>query len=239
MAKYFIFHVYHHAQIIHFLFCPKWHIVKQVLFSLCPIDLKLLGHLFMSISFPHAKMQPHLPSSHLIMIFQSFCPERNLVKEAQARHIQMSCSFEWSFISSNHSLPPKLSSCHASMWAQLQIFVSAQNFRLWSKYILSCSIMAANISRTSSIHITSHHQVVSQSLWPFALWNFSKFLVRINLSKASAILVHPNNMKLFEHLHIFKSLGHAQFQLNLHLHVSATSSSLILAIIVVSTASTI
>ena len=170
---------------------------------LCPIDLNLLLNLFMSISLPHPKMQPHFPSNYLIMIFQSFFPKRNFV-EVQARHIQMSWNFSWSSISSYHSPPPKLSSCHATMWAHLQFLVSGQNFSLWSKYILSCSIMAANISRTSSIHITSHHQVVSQSLWPFALWNFSKFLVRINLSKASAILVHPTGMKLLEHLYIFK-----------------------------------
>ena len=124
---------------------------------LCPIDLKLLGHLFLSISLPHHKIRPHLPSSHLIMIFQSFCLERNFVKEVQARHIQMSCNFAWTFISSYDSSPPKLSSCNASMWAQLQIFVSAQNFSLWSKYILSCSIMAVNSPRPSIIHITYLH----------------------------------------------------------------------------------
>ena len=58
---------------------------------LFPIDLKLLVHLFLSISLPHAKMQPHLPSNYLIMIFQSFYPERSFVKEVQAKHIQMSC----------------------------------------------------------------------------------------------------------------------------------------------------
>ena len=129
---------------------------------LFPIDLKLLGHLFLSISLPHAKMQPHLPSNYLIMIFQSFCPERSFVKEVQARHIQMSCHFAWSLISSYHSPPPKLSSCHASMWAHLQFFDSVQNFSLWSKYILSCSIMAANFSRPSIIHITYLH--------PFWAW---------------------------------------------------------------------
>ena len=124
---------------------------------LFPIDSKLLGHLFMSISLAHAKMQPHLPSSHLIMIFQSFCPERNFVKEVQARHIQMSFNFEWSFISSNHIPPPKWISFNASKWAQPQIFVSVQNFSLWRKYILSCSIMAANFSMLSIIHITYLH----------------------------------------------------------------------------------
>ena len=122
-----------------------------------PIDLKLLGHLFLSLSLPHAKMQPHLPSNYLIMIFQSFYPERSFVKEVQARNIQMSCHFAWTLISSYHSPPPKVSSCHASMWAELQFLISGQNFSLWSKYILSCSIMAANVSRPSIVHITYLH----------------------------------------------------------------------------------
>ena len=126
---------------------------------LFPIDLKFLGHLFLSISLPHTKMQPHLPSNYLIMIFQSFFPERSFVKELQARHIQMSCHFAWSLISSYHSPPPKLSSCNASMWAHLQFFDSVQNFSLWSKYILSCSIMAVNFSIPSLIHITYLHQI--------------------------------------------------------------------------------
>ena len=136
---------------------------------LFPIDLKLLGHLFLSISLPHYKMQPHLPSNYLIMIFQSFCPERNFVKEVQARHIQMSCNFAWSSISSYHSPPPKLSSCHASMWAHLQFFDSVQNFSLWSKYILSCSIMAANFSRPSIIHITYLHPFWACFIKPIVL----------------------------------------------------------------------
>ena len=131
---------------------------------LFPIDLKLLGHRFLSISLPHAKMQPHLSSNYLIMIFQSFYPERSFMKEVKARHIQMSCNFAWSFISSSHSPPAKLSSFNASMWAQLQIFDSVQNFSLWSKYILSCSIMAVNFSRPYPIHIKYLHQVVAQSI---------------------------------------------------------------------------
>ena len=129
---------------------------------LCPIDLKLLGHLFMSISLTPAKMQPHLPSNYLFMIFQSFCPERNFLKEVQASHIKMSWNLCMNSISSYHSPPKKLSSCHASMWAHLQFFDSVQNFSLWSKYILSCSIMAANFSRPSIIHITYLH--------PFWAW---------------------------------------------------------------------
>ena len=124
---------------------------------LFPIDLKLLGHLFLSISLPHAKMQPHLPSNYLIMIFQSFYPEISFVKEVQARHIQMIFHFAWSLISSYNSPPPKYSSCHASMWAHLQFFDSVQNFSLWRNYILSYSIMAANFSRPSIIHITYLH----------------------------------------------------------------------------------
>ena len=151
----------------------------------------------------------------------------------------MSYNFAWPFISSNNSLPPKLSSCHASVWAKLQIFVSVQNFSLWSKYILSCSIMAANFSRPSSIHITSLHQDVAQSLWPFALWKFSKFLVRINLSEASAILVHPNGMKLLGNLNIFKSLGHNHFQINWCNYVSASSKFPFLAIMALSIATTL
>ena len=82
-------------------------------------------------------------------------------------------------------------------------------------------------------------QVVAQSLWPFALWNFSKFLDRINLSEASAILVHPNGMKLLGHLNIFKSLGHNHFQLIWCNYVSAPSKSPFLAIMTLSTASAI
>ena len=65
---------------------------------LCPFEPKLLGQLLLSISLLHDKMQTHLPSSNLIMIFQSLCLERNFVKEVQARHIQMSCNFAWSCI---------------------------------------------------------------------------------------------------------------------------------------------
>ena len=129
---------------------------------LFPIDLKLLGHLLLSISLPHAKMQPHLPSNYLIMIFQSFYPERSFVKEVQARPIQMSFHFAWSLLSSYYISPPKYSSCNASMWGHLLFFDSVQNFSLWSKYILYFSIMAANFSRPSIIHITYLH--------PFWAW---------------------------------------------------------------------
>ena len=131
---------------------------------LCPIDLKSFENIFMSITLPHAKIQAHLPSNYWLIILQSFCPERNFVKEVQARHIQMSCTFAWSFLSSNNSPPPKLSSFNATMWAQLQIFDSVQNFSLWSKYILSCFIMAVNFSRPYPIHINALHQVVIQSI---------------------------------------------------------------------------
>ena len=82
---------------------------------LFPIHLKLLGHLFMSISLPHAKMQPHLPSNYLIIIFQNFYPARSFVNEVQHRHIEMSCNLCMTSISSYHSPPPKLSPFHASM----------------------------------------------------------------------------------------------------------------------------
>ena len=136
---------------------------------LSPIDHKLLGHLFLSISLPHAKMQPHFPSNYLIMIFQSFCPERSFVKEVQARHIQMSFHFAWSSISSYHSPPKKLSSCHASMWAHLQFFVSVQIFSLGSKYILYCFTMAENFPGPSPIHITYPHKFWDQFIKPLFL----------------------------------------------------------------------
>ena len=107
---------------------------------LFPIDLKLLGHLFLSISLPHAKMQPHLPSNYLIMIFQSFCPDRSFVKKVQARHIQMSCNFARFFIWSNNDSPPNLSSCNLSMWTQLQILDSGQIFSLWITIFYIASI---------------------------------------------------------------------------------------------------
>ena len=178
---------------------------------LCPIDLKLLGHRILSISLPHAKMQPHFPSSNLIIVFQSFCPERNFVKEVQARHIQMSCNFAWSFISSNHRPPPKLSSCNASMWAQLQIFDSVQNFSLWSKCILSCSIMADNFSRPSPTHITYLHKIVAHFTWPIALRIFLKFLDRNNSCEGSTILASSFGMKFLQHHYMPKSSSFAKF----------------------------
>ena len=67
---------------------------------------------------------------------------------------------------------------------------------------------------------------------------FSKFLSREKLYEASASLVDPNGMKLFEHLHISKSLGHAHFHLIPCTYVSATSSFPNLAIMALSTATT-
>ena len=126
---------------------------------LCPIDSKLLVHLFMSISLPHAKIQLHLPSDYLSMIFQSFCPERNFVKEVQARHIEISWNFATSFIWSTHDSIPNLSSFHSSMWAQLQFFVSGHILGLWSKYILYSFNVAEIFPGPSPIHITYLHKI--------------------------------------------------------------------------------
>ena len=170
-------------------------------------------------------MQPHLPSSHLIMIFQSFCPERNFVKEVQARHIQMSCNLCMTSISSYHSPPPKLSSCNASMWALLQFFDSVQNFSLWSKYILSCSIMAVNLSRPYPTHITYLHQICAYFVWPFSLRKFPKLLFREYHHEGSTTLAFPNGMKFVWHSHMPKSPCLAKFQLKWLLHLSAPSWS--------------
>ena len=103
---------------------------------LCPIDSKLLGHLFMSKWLPHDKFQLNFPSKYSWAIFQSSCLRESVVKEVLARHIQMSWNFARSFIWSNHHSPPNFSSCNSSMWSQLQILVSSQIFSLWSNYIL-------------------------------------------------------------------------------------------------------
>ena len=74
------------------------------------------------------------------------------------------------------------------MWAHLQILVSAQNFSLWSKYILSCSIMAVNFSRPSIIHITYLHPFCLEEMFvkqvPFWLgqlvWDFLSIFIGPN-----------------------------------------------------------
>ena len=55
-----------------------------------PNDPKLVGHLFMSKSLPHAKIQLYLPSQSFLVNFQSFCQTEATVKEVLARGIQMS-----------------------------------------------------------------------------------------------------------------------------------------------------
>ena len=167
MAKLFIAMFKNNPPIIHFLVCPKWHIVKQVPFS----SSQLTSNTLVIFSCPYNRhmMQPHLPSNYLIIIFQIFCPERSFVKEVQARHLKMSCNFASTLISSYYSPPPKLSSFNASMWSHLQFFDSVQNFSLWSKYILSCSITAGNFYRPSSIHITSLHPFWTHFIKPLFL----------------------------------------------------------------------
>ena len=115
-----------------------------------PIDSQLLGHLFLSISLPCAKAQPHFPSNYFSMILQSFCPEWNFVKEVYSRHVQMRWTFSTSFIWSNHHSAHKLSSCNLSMWAQIQILVSGQIFSLWSNYIFILLHLSWKFSRAFS-----------------------------------------------------------------------------------------
>ena len=169
---------------------------------ICLIDPKLLGQLFLSISLAHAKIQLNLPSKYSWAIFQSSCLREVIVKEVQARHIQMSWNFARSFIWSNHDSPPNMSSCNSSMWAQLQILVSGQIFSLWSNYILYCFNWAETLPGHASTYINSLHQVLPQLVNPIALCNFSKFLSRMKLCEASATLVFPNGMKLLQKLHI-------------------------------------
>ena len=139
----------------------------------CPIDSKLLGHIFISISFPCAKFHTHLPSNYFSVILQSSCPERNFVKEVYSRHVQMRWNLVTSLIWSNHASPPNFSSWRSSMYAQLQILVSGQIFTLWSNPILPCFIWAANLPGHSYIYLYSLHQVMAQSSYPFTLSKFS------------------------------------------------------------------
>ena len=99
--------------------------------------------------------------------------------------------------------------------------------------------MVEHFPEPSPTHITYLHKILDQFIKPFALCNFSKILSREMLYEASASLVDPNGMKLFGHLHIFKSLGHAHFQIIPSTYVTATSSSLTLAIMTLSTTSTL
>ena len=162
---------------------------------ICLIDPKLLGHLFLSISLAHAKMQLNLPSKYFSAIFQSFCPGRNFVKELYSRNIHMSLNFSGSFLGSNNDSPPNLCSCNLSMWAQLQILFFGQIFSLWSNYILYCFNWAETLQGHASTYINSLHQVLAELVNPIALCNFSNFLSRMKLCEASATLVFTNGMK--------------------------------------------
>ena len=87
MAKYFICHVYHHAQIIHFLFCPKWHIVKQVLFSFSQFTSNSLD----TFSCPY---HFHMPKCNLIflVIISLWFSKVSIQKEALWRRCKLGIS---------------------------------------------------------------------------------------------------------------------------------------------------
>ena len=136
---------------------------------ICLIDPKLLGHLFLSISLAHAKIQLTLPSKYSSAIFQSSCLWEVIVKEVQAMDIQMSCNFERSFQWSSNDSPPNMSSCNSSMRAHLQILVFGQIFSLWSNYILYCFILRENLPGHSPTQITSLNKFWHQCFKPIFL----------------------------------------------------------------------
>ena len=111
------------------------------------------------------------------------------------------------------------------MWAQEQIFVSGNIFRLWSKYILYCFKNPDKLPDHSYTHKTSLHPIWHHFIDPFDHHNYSKFLPRGDVFEASTILALPNGMILGEHHHMTKSLSFAQFELKWTLHVSASSWS--------------
>ena len=90
MAKYFIAMFIDHPPIIIFLFCPKWHFVKEVSFIFFLLTPNLFGHVYMSKLLPHAQFQIYLPSQSSSVNFQSFCLTEGFVKEVLARSTQMS-----------------------------------------------------------------------------------------------------------------------------------------------------
>ena len=51
---------------------------------------KIFGHDISSNLLPDAKIQLYLPSQSSLVIFQSFCQAEAIVKEVQARSIQIS-----------------------------------------------------------------------------------------------------------------------------------------------------
>ena len=109
------------------------------------------------------------------------------------------------------------------MWAQEQFLFSVQIFSLWSKCILSCSIMADNFSRPSPTHITYLHTIVAHFTWPIALRIFLKFLDRNDSCEGSTILVSPFGMNFLQHHGMFKSSGFAKLYPNPSLLVSVSS----------------
>ena len=84
MAKYFICHVCHHAQIIHFLFCPKWQNVKQVTF----IFSQLTSNSLDTFSCPY---HFHMPKCNLIclVIISLLFSKVSIQKEALWRRCKL------------------------------------------------------------------------------------------------------------------------------------------------------
>ena len=123
------------------------------------------------------------------------------------------------------SLPPICSPIQSSMWAQEQIFDSGTIFRLWSKYILYCFKYPNKLPDHSYAHKTSLHLFWNHFNVPFDHQYYSKFMSRGDVCEASTSLALPNDMTLFEHLHMTKWIFLAQFETRLTLHVSAPSWS--------------
>ena len=139
---------------------------------------------------------------------------------------------------SNHYPPHKFSSFHWTMWAQEQFLFSVQIFSLWSKCILSCSIMADNFSRPSPTHITYLHNIVAHFTWPIALRIFLKFLDRNDSCEGNTILVSPFDMNFLQNHYMFKSSSLAKFQPKWMHYVSATAMSTFLDSVALSTVTT-
>ena len=133
---------------------------------------KPFGHSLMSKSLPHAKIQLYLRSQSSSANFQTFCQTEGIVKEVLARCTQMSWNFAHSFMFSYYHTPPNFSSIPWSMWAQDQIFDSANIFRLWSKYNFYCFINSDKLPGHASIYINSSHTVLPQLVYPIVLYIF-------------------------------------------------------------------
>ena len=108
------------------------------------------------------------------------------------------------------------------MWAQEQIFVSVNIFRLWSKYILYYFKNPDKLPDHSYTHKTSLHPFWHHFIEPFDHHNYFKFLSREDVCEASAILVSPFGMSFLHHLHMTKWLSLDQFELKWTLHMSAS-----------------